>query len=97
VLAKNYLDFEMHPMFDAVERLMGETKITPADVAENLMPKSPTDDEETCLSNLVQALEEAKEKGAKKEEAAEKEHEDGKEKDTTVEDAVESQVDEEAK
>jgi ATP-dependent 26S proteasome regulatory subunit len=96
VLAKNYLDFEMHPMFDAVERLMGETKITPADVAENLMPKSSLDDAETCLSNLVQALEEAKEDGAKKEKAAKKKHEDGKEKDMTVEDAVQSQLDEEA-
>jgi ATP-dependent 26S proteasome regulatory subunit len=80
VLAKNYLDFEMHPMFDAVERLMGETKITPADVAENLMPKSPTDDAEKCISSLIQALEEAKE------EAAKKKDEDVQE--TTVEDAV---------
>jgi ubiquitin-protein ligase len=61
------------------------------------LKNNPTDDAETCISNLVQALEEAKEKGAKKEEAAEKKHEDGKEKDTTAEDAVESQVDEEAK
>ncbi|KAE8124115.1 hypothetical protein FH972_019025 [Carpinus fangiana] len=87
VLAKNYLDLEMHPMYDAVQRLMGETKITPADVAENLMPKSPTDDADKCLSNLIQALEEAKEEAAKKEE------EDVKE--TTVEDIVESQVDKE--
>ncbi|XP_059442741.1 AAA-ATPase At3g28580-like [Corylus avellana] len=89
VLAKNYLDLEMHPMFDAVQRLIGETKITPADVAESLMPKSLLDDAETCLSNLIQALEEAKEKAAKKKD------EDVKEIDTTMEDAVQTKVDEE--
>ncbi|XP_031253137.1 AAA-ATPase ASD, mitochondrial-like [Pistacia vera] len=66
VLAKNYLKVETHPMFDTIERLMNETKITPADVAENLMPKSPSDDVEKCLSSLIQALEEGKEEEAKK-------------------------------
>ncbi|XP_030521417.1 AAA-ATPase At3g28580-like isoform X3 [Rhodamnia argentea] len=61
VLAKNYLSLETHPMFDMVRRLMSEVNVTPADVAENLMPKSPTDDAEICLSRLIQALEEAKE------------------------------------
>ncbi|XP_059443268.1 AAA-ATPase At3g28580-like [Corylus avellana] len=79
VFAKNYLDLDMHPMFDAVQSLMGETKITPADVAENLMPKSPVEEAEKCLSNLIQALEEAKEEAAKK-------------KDTTMKDAVQYQV-----
>ena len=60
VLAKNYLNLETHQMFDTIERLIGEIKITPADVAENLMPKSPMDDPDKCLSNLIQALEEAK-------------------------------------
>jgi len=89
VFAKNYLDLEIHPMFDAVERLMGETKITPADVAENLMPKSPMDDAEKCLSSLIQALEEAKEEEAKKKDEV------VKERDASMEDAVQSQVDEE--
>ncbi|XP_058073833.1 AAA-ATPase ASD, mitochondrial-like [Magnolia sinica] len=40
VLAKNYLDLDSHPLFDDIHRLMEEAKITPADVAENLMPKS---------------------------------------------------------
>uniref|UniRef100_A0A2N9G6E0 AAA+ ATPase domain-containing protein n=1 Tax=Fagus sylvatica TaxID=28930 RepID=A0A2N9G6E0_FAGSY len=70
VLANNYLSLEMHPMFDKIQRLMGETNITPADVAENLMPKSSLDDAEKCLSNLIQALEEAKEEAARKEDAA---------------------------
>ncbi|KAH1100153.1 hypothetical protein GYH30_035352 [Glycine max] len=36
--------------------------MTPADVAENLMPKSFVEDSETCLKNLVKSLEEAKKK-----------------------------------
>lgn len=61
VLAKNYLDLETHLMFDRIQALMEEVKITPADVAENLMPKSPKENAERCLSNLIQALEVAKE------------------------------------
>ncbi|KAB1216698.1 putative mitochondrial chaperone BCS1-B [Morella rubra] len=83
VLARNYLNLEMHPMFDAIQRLMGETKITPADVAENLMPKSSLDDADKCLSKLIQALEEAKEL-----EAAKKKDEDVKENDPTLKDPV---------
>ncbi|KAI9087586.1 hypothetical protein K1719_011366 [Acacia pycnantha] len=60
VLAKNYLKIETHPMFDAIEKLLGQIKITPADVAENLMPKSPMDNAESCLSSLIEALEEVK-------------------------------------
>jgi chaperone BCS1 len=63
VLAKNYLDIESHDdLFPIIEKLLGETNMTPADVAENLMPKSVTDDYETCLKNLIQSLEIAKEK-----------------------------------
>ncbi|KAG6686719.1 hypothetical protein I3842_11G034900 [Carya illinoinensis] len=80
VLAKKYLDLEIHQKFDTIQRLMGLTKITPADVAENLMPKSSSDDADKCLSNLIQALEQAKEEAAKKkaeeEEAAKKKDED---------------------
>ncbi|KAA8540907.1 hypothetical protein F0562_024955 [Nyssa sinensis] len=65
VLAKNYLRIEAHPMFDSIEQLMKETKITPADIAENLMPKSPREDAEKCLSKLIRALEEATIKAAK--------------------------------
>ncbi|XP_057744720.1 AAA-ATPase ASD, mitochondrial-like isoform X1 [Arachis stenosperma] len=59
VLAKNYLKLETHPMFDTIRKLIGEVKITPADVAENLMPKSPMDDADKCLSCLIESLEEA--------------------------------------
>lgn len=60
VLANNYLKLENHALFDTIKRLIGEIEITPADVAENLMPKSALDDADKCLSNLIEALEEAK-------------------------------------
>ncbi|KAH7865205.1 hypothetical protein Vadar_003629 [Vaccinium darrowii] len=66
VLAKNYLLVEAHPLFEKIERLLEETKITPADVAEALMPKSFREDTEKCLSNVIQAIQEAKEKAATK-------------------------------
>lgn len=61
VLAKNYLNLETHPLFDQIKELIEEVKITPADVAENLMPKSPKDDLEKCLHKLIQTLKGAKE------------------------------------
>ncbi|KAF8408030.1 hypothetical protein HHK36_007170 [Tetracentron sinense] len=75
VLAKNYLDLNSHHLFGKICRLMEETEITPADVAENLMPKTITGDAETCLENLIQALEVAKEEARLKavEEMKEKE------------------------
>ncbi|KAJ6970377.1 hypothetical protein NC653_034846 [Populus alba x Populus x berolinensis] len=69
VLSRNYLRLEAHPLFDKIESLMKETRITPADVAESLMPKSPLDDAEKCLSHLIQALDEAKEAKAATEKA----------------------------
>ncbi|KAL0332890.1 UNVERIFIED_CONTAM: AAA-ATPase ASD, mitochondrial [Sesamum calycinum] len=61
ILAKNYLDIDSHELFATVRQQLEETKMTPADVAENLMPKSGSDDEGTCLRRLIKALEEAKE------------------------------------
>ncbi|KAG5234086.1 mitochondrial chaperone [Salix suchowensis] len=60
VLSRNYLRLEAHPLFDRIESLMKETTITPADVTENLMPRSPLDAAEKCLSRLIQVLEETK-------------------------------------
>jgi len=74
VLARNYLDVESHEdLFPIIEKLLGETNTTPADVAENLMPKSITEDNETCLKNLIQCIELAKKKD---EEEAKKKIED---------------------
>ncbi|XP_010272180.1 PREDICTED: AAA-ATPase ASD, mitochondrial [Nelumbo nucifera] len=74
VLAKNYLNLDSHELFEKIGRLMEETKITPADVAENLMPKTLNGNAESCLENLIKALETAKEEAILKaeEEAKEK-------------------------
>ncbi|KAL8262385.1 hypothetical protein R6Q59_023734 [Mikania micrantha] len=64
VLAKNYLDLESHELFETIDRMLGETKMTPADVAENLMPKSYEDDAGVCLKKLIMSLEDEKEKEA---------------------------------
>ncbi|XP_030517790.2 AAA-ATPase At3g28580-like [Rhodamnia argentea] len=66
VLAINYLNIDDHPLYETIGLLFNKTNMTPADVAENLMPKSDDEDVEACLSNLIQALEAAKEEAAKK-------------------------------
>lgn len=75
ILAKNYLDVDMdhsNDLFLKIRQLLEETKITPADVAENLMPKSSDEDAETCLRRLIKALEEAKEEARVKADEEEK-------------------------
>ncbi|KAL3825777.1 hypothetical protein ACJIZ3_021806 [Penstemon smallii] len=63
VLAKNYLKIDSHDLFEKIRGLLEEKKITPADVAENLMPKSGTgEDKESCLLRLIEALKDVKEK-----------------------------------
>ncbi|CAA7395326.1 unnamed protein product [Spirodela intermedia] len=65
VLARNYLGVDSHPLFPAVHQLLIEAKITPADVAENLIPKTRSiqaEDVRACLENLLEALEETKKK-----------------------------------
>ncbi|MED6192052.1 AAA-ATPase ASD, mitochondrial [Stylosanthes scabra] len=86
VLAKNYLDLETHGLFGRIGKLLEEVNMTPADVAENLMPKSVDEGVEDCLINLIKALEIAKEEEAKKkaeeeEEARKKVEEEEEEKD----------------
>ncbi|KAK9077838.1 hypothetical protein SSX86_006176 [Deinandra increscens subsp. villosa] len=61
VLAKNYLDLESHELFETIGQMLGETKITPADVAESLMPKSDEENADICLNKLIKSLEDAKE------------------------------------
>ncbi|PHT55564.1 hypothetical protein CQW23_04050 [Capsicum baccatum] len=75
VLANNYLDVASHDHFPEIQRLLGETNITPADVAENLMPKSSKETADTCLARLIKAVETAKVEAKLKaeEEKAEKE------------------------
>ncbi|KAL7606290.1 hypothetical protein Lser_V15G20597 [Lactuca serriola] len=61
VLARNYLYLETHDLFEKIRGLLEETQMTPADVAENLMPKTSPADVEGCLRSLIEALENTKE------------------------------------
>ncbi|KAF2316211.1 hypothetical protein GH714_041552 [Hevea brasiliensis] len=79
ILAQNYLDIESHELFAKIGQLLEETKMSPADVAENLMPKSDDEDEETCLKKLIAALETIEEE-AKLKEARKKSEEDANSK-----------------
>ncbi|KAL3324490.1 hypothetical protein AABB24_038565 [Solanum stoloniferum] len=57
VLAHNYLDVvESHVHFPEIRRLLEETNTTPADIAENLMPKSSKENAYTCYERLIKAL-----------------------------------------
>ncbi|KAF7819663.1 AAA-ATPase ASD, mitochondrial-like [Senna tora] len=60
VLARNYLKIESHRLFDRIGELLGEVKMTPADVAEHLMPKSASGDSEVQLRSLIEGLESAR-------------------------------------
>nr|POE80213.1 isoform 2 of clustered mitochondria protein [Quercus suber] len=64
--------------------------MTPADVAENLMPKSQNEDAETCLKKLIEAIKTAKEEATKKaeEEARLKAEEEEKEKQEATQEDV---------
>ncbi|KAE9449183.1 hypothetical protein C3L33_18888, partial [Rhododendron williamsianum] len=73
VLARNCLDLESHDLFESIGKLLEETKISPADVAENLMPKSNDEDADACLANLIDAIEKAKEEAKVNAEEEEKE------------------------
>ncbi|KAF9683374.1 hypothetical protein SADUNF_Sadunf04G0006800 [Salix dunnii] len=70
VLAKNYLDIESHELFGKIKEVFAETKMSPAEVADILMPKSEEQNGETCLKNLIAGLEASKEEAGKKSEAA---------------------------
>ncbi|KAL6325144.1 hypothetical protein AAG906_022989 [Vitis piasezkii] len=62
ILAKNYLGLESHPAFPKIGELLGQVNMTPADVAEHLMPKTLSEDAEFRLEDLIKALEKAKER-----------------------------------
>ncbi|QCD92548.1 mitochondrial chaperone BCS1 [Vigna unguiculata] len=57
LLAKNYLNIDAHHLFGTIHELLKQIKITPAEVAEHLMPKSASGDAEIHLKSLIQALE----------------------------------------
>jgi signal recognition particle GTPase len=66
VLAKNYLHIADHELFHEIRQLLGEVDMSPADVAENLMPKSKNRDVDACLRKLIKALKQAKEEALAK-------------------------------
>ncbi|CAG7895458.1 unnamed protein product [Brassica rapa] len=72
VLAKNYLEIESHELYGEIERLLEETDMSPADVAETLMPKSDEEDADVCIKRLVKTVEEEKAKAKKLAEEEEK-------------------------
>ncbi|KAK9048164.1 hypothetical protein SSX86_032873 [Deinandra increscens subsp. villosa] len=82
VLARNYLYLESHDLFEEIRRLLAEAEMTPADVAENLMPKTSPADPESCLRSLIGALEKVKEEAnLKKMKMKMEEEEAGRKKD----------------
>ncbi|KAL6846853.1 hypothetical protein ACP4OV_022706 [Aristida adscensionis] len=87
VLAKNYLDIAEHELFGEINQLLEETDMSPADVAENLMPmsKKKKRDPDVCLAGLVVALKKAKQEAMAKAlaDAKAKEKVDVKEKEVT--------------
>ncbi|XP_031270324.1 AAA-ATPase At3g50940-like [Pistacia vera] len=54
ILASNYLGTTQHPLFIEIEELIAETKVTPADIAEQLMKD---EDAENVLRGLIEFLE----------------------------------------
>ncbi|XP_047083343.1 AAA-ATPase ASD, mitochondrial-like [Lolium rigidum] len=68
VLANNYLGVTDHSLFTEIQKLLGEVNMSPADVAENLMPRSKKKDADAYLGRLVTALKEKAVAGDKGEE-----------------------------
>ncbi|KAE8789860.1 AAA-ATPase [Hordeum vulgare] len=82
-LAGNYLGVDAHPLFGAVGELLRAVEMTPADVAECLMPsKRSARDADACLARLIDQL---KEKAAEKDKES-KAAEEGDERDAAKED-----------
>uniref|UniRef100_A0A0D9Y1V6 AAA+ ATPase domain-containing protein n=1 Tax=Leersia perrieri TaxID=77586 RepID=A0A0D9Y1V6_9ORYZ len=82
VLAKNYLGVKEHQLFGEIQSLLEETDMSPADVAENLMPMSKRKkrDPNACLVDLIDALNKAKEEAAEAKAREETEAKAAKEK-----------------
>ncbi|XVF60452.1 hypothetical protein PTKIN_Ptkin08bG0047800 [Pterospermum kingtungense] len=83
VLAKNYQNLESHNLFLRIGQLLEEARMTPADVAEHLMPKTASGDPGAYLESLIQALESAKEEARLKAEREAKEKELCSQEETT--------------
>ncbi|CAL4995722.1 unnamed protein product [Urochloa decumbens] len=63
MLAKSYLDITNHSLFGELGQLLDEIDTTPADVADNLMPRGKRRREaDDCLAGLVETLKKNKAK-----------------------------------
>ncbi|KAI3896995.1 hypothetical protein MKX03_015819 [Papaver bracteatum] len=95
ILANNYLDMDEHPLFETIRCKIDEARITPADVAENLMPKTINegDHSEACLEHLITAFEKSKEDAIRLE--AEKQLEEEEESEEEDDDEDEDDDDDE--
>ncbi|XP_021737897.1 AAA-ATPase ASD, mitochondrial-like [Chenopodium quinoa] len=60
ILAKNYLRIDSHHLFPTIQKLLDEIQMTPADVAENLMPKTASADATSSIQDLVATLQSVK-------------------------------------
>jgi hypothetical protein len=74
-LTKVYLDVNDHHLFDNIKELLREVNISPTDVVENLTPKAPGEDTDTCLAALMEVLEKDKAEEPVKKKGKEKEKE----------------------
>lgn len=68
-LASNYLGLSTHPLFYEIEKLLGQTMVTPAEVGEQLLK---SEDHEETLKGLIEFLEEKKREKKENEEMEEK-------------------------
>ena len=64
LLSKNYLGVDEHPLYDKVKELLEEVEITPADVAEQLLPKTIMAKARTSesLEELIRKMEKIRDK-----------------------------------
>jgi len=99
VLARNYLQIESHPLFDRIRELLEEANLSPAYVAEHLMPKTASGDPKLSLESLIKGLEKAKEEARLKaeEEARLKAEEEAKKVEQPAKEQDKVEAEEEAK
>ncbi|KAM0926488.1 hypothetical protein ACQ4PT_003543 [Festuca glaucescens] len=93
VLANNYLGVTDHSLFTETQKLLGEVNMSPADVAENLMPRSKKKDADAYLGRLVTVLKEKAVAGDKGEEENDSSDEDGEEEGSKKNDNSDKDVD----
>lgn len=82
LLASNYLGVKHHFLFGEIEDLIGETEVTPAEVAEELMK---SDDPEKAFRDVIKFLRAKKEEKENEEEKVTKQEGSEKKDDEATE------------